>query len=40
MVEESKKPLDVQGVIINTKIGVEIAEDGAVKVRSKCIING
>jgi len=40
MVGESKKHLDVLAAIINTKIGVEIAEDGAVKVHSKCITNG
>ena len=30
MVEKSKKPLDVQATIGEAKIGVEIAEDGAV----------
>ena len=32
MVEKSKKPLDVQATIIKAKIGVAIAEDGAVRV--------
>ena len=40
MVEKSKKLLDVQATIIKSKIGVVIAEDGAVKVHSIFITNG